>query len=270
MPLRKGQQAVEQHTNQAVHCMQNAASMLNPDRATLSNFDKAAASLSDATGHIDRATAHTDQNPSTTIILQAAANAATTAHDHLDQVHKNLEDAYIDEQSVISPTSVKNTLQKAASAALKSTHEALDLMEEAGAAPQPPFIPPELVHACRNRAVLSIITTALFIAAGLAVYETRTFALYAAITAFISQQSTMMWALISSTQPTSSTRRADFYATLAVLFTILLSISILTTGLPPRAVVQITGMALLPVIIEWAIARAMASHSQKQNHTNRR
>ena len=270
MPLRKGQQAVEQHTNQAVHCMQNAAAMLKPNRATLSNFHKATASLSEATGHIDKATTHKDQNPSTTIILRAAANAVTTAQDHLDQVHQNLEDAYIDEQSVISPTSVKNTLQKAASAALKSTNEALDLMEEAGAAPQPSFIPPALVYASRNRAVLSIITTALLIAAGLAVYETRTFALYAAITAFIFQQSTMLMALISSTQPTSTARRADFYATLAVFFTIILGISILTTGLPARGTIQLTGMALLLVIIEWAVARAMAAHSERQNQTNRR
>ena len=270
MPLRKGQKVFEQNTKQAARCLLDAASMLKPDHATLSNFGKAAASLNDATSHIDRATANAEQDPSTTIILRTAANAAATAQDHLTQAHQEIEDAYIEHQSAISPPTIKNILQKAASEALNETSNALELMQKAGAVPQPSFIPPGMVQASRNKAVLAITITAILIAAGLAAHDIRTFAIFAAVTAFISQQSTMAWALISSNQSTCSTRRTDFYATLAAIFTILLIICLLTTGLTPRAAIQITGMAFLLVVIEWTVARAFASHSQKQHSANQR
>ena len=54
MPIRKRRPAVEQHTRKAATSLLNAASALSPGKATLSNFEKAAANLSKAISHIDK------------------------------------------------------------------------------------------------------------------------------------------------------------------------------------------------------------------------
>lgn len=187
----------------------------------------------------------------------------------MTQAHQDIEDAYVEGQSAIFPSSIKKTLERAASAALKETQDALDLIRDAaGTETKPPFIPQTLVRSTRNKAVLAIIFTAILIAAGLALHDARAFALSTAVMAFTCQQATMVWAIVSSNNPTSSTGRADFYGRLAVLFTFLLVASLLVGGLPIRAALQIAGATFLLVMVEWATVKLAESYRKGQHSDN--
>ena len=201
MPQRKRPQPTAKLTQHAAQLLLNASSKLKPDRVTLTRLDQAAADLKETAEHLDQATACTEQEPSTAIILRAAANAASAAKDHLAQAHQDLEDAYITDQGGTSPQAIKATLRKAAAAALKETQSALELLNEEGTTnTDPPFAPPELTEARHNKAILAICAAALIITAALAVYNTQTFAQTAAVAAFACQQAIMFWAFMASTR----------------------------------------------------------------------
>ena len=261
MPLIKHRSDPEKHAAQAAQEFRTAASHLASRRTGLSHIQRAAASLAQATKHLDAATAHPKQDPSTTIILRSAATTAATALDHLEKVHQRLEDAYVAESSPISPTTIQTTLDDAATAARKDTLTALNLMQDtAGTTIEPPFIPPALTQALRNRAVIAITATALAISTGLAIHDTPTFIYLALATALASQQGIMIWALIYSIREDASPKRTDFYATAATVLTAILGGLLILTDLPPQGAIQITGITFALVLVEWAAARAMAAH----------
>lgn len=263
MPQRKRPQPTAKLTKNAAQLLLSACSKLKPDRATLSNLDQAAANLKEAAQHLDQATASTEQEPSTAIILRAAANAASAAQDHLAQAHQDLEDAYITDQGGTSPQAIKATLRKAA-AALKETQSALELLNEDGTTnTEPPFAPPELTEARHNKAILAICAAALIITAALAVYNTQAFAQTAAVVAFACQQAIMFWAFMASTRPRATTKRMDFYACVALGLTIMLAGCLFAKGLSPRAALPLTAAAFLLATVEWAVARASALYTQK-------
>ena len=68
---------------QAAQLLIEAKERLNPARAaTLTKLD-AAANLRTAAEHLDQASNNLSLDPSAAVILKAAANAASAAHDHI-------------------------------------------------------------------------------------------------------------------------------------------------------------------------------------------
>ena len=266
MPRRQRKQTPVQLTKDAVKLLERAHSKLKPERTTLSNIEEAGACMKNATEKLDKATEDSHQDPSTGIMLRAAANAAYAAQDYLVQGHQDLEDAYVNEQTATSHETIRAILRKASHGALAETRNALELLEEAGAATnRVPFAPPEFTEARHNKAIVLICAAAIIVAAAIAVYNTQGFALWGAVAALAAQQATMVWALAASTRTGATTRRMDFYACVALSLTILLAACLILKGIGPRAAAQLTGAAFILTTVEWAAAKASAFHTQRNS-----
>ena len=248
--------------DRAFQNLQAAASILHTDHTTIDKLEQASAHLRDAIKHLDSATDY-NIHPSVSAVLNSAAETATTALGRLDQAHQTIQDEYLNEDPTITPSNVRQTLHNAASQALKDTKKALDLIQEAGPQPHPPFVPPEVRKLLHNRLIIGAAAAALVLSVALAAYNPKTFALMTAITTIVLQQATLVWAMISTTNPRTTPRQTDFYAAVAAGLTLLLAGCILSTGLGPRSALQLAGIALLIGLGQWTIARTIAAYNQR-------
>ena len=261
MKQRNRKDTAVHHRGEARQLLQQGHSILILDLPSLDSLDRATQILQKAGSNLEHASDAAMATTSTTIILSSAATTVSKAINQLTQVHQDLEDAYREKESDLCPKAISTLLQRAANSARAETETAIKLLEEAGERSKPSFIPNGFRETTHNPAVRAIACMATVIAAGLAVYDLRVFALMATMGTLAAQQGTMIWAMLHSISMDGNKRQVDFHAIIAIGMTLALAASMTTWGLGPRAVIQITAITFILVLLEWGLSRALAAHA---------